>query len=76
MRRGMVGLCAAVGTAMSVFAGQVHGYLEPLAVGGAGVVAGLAACYAIPPPKKSPIMSCIETACLSKKTLGRSPLRH
>lgn len=54
MPRSMVGLLAAVGTTMSIFAGLVHGHLEPLVVAGAGISSALAAYLALPSPKKNP----------------------
>lgn len=52
MSRGMVGLLAAVGVAVSALVGFVHGGLLPVAIVGAGVATGLAAYMALPPSKK------------------------
>jgi hypothetical protein len=51
MSRSTVGLLVAVGTAMSVLAGLIHGYLESLPMAGASVASGLAAYLALPSKK-------------------------
>ena len=52
MSRWVVGLLAAVGTAMSVLAGLIHGHLEPVVTALAGISSGLAASLALPAKKK------------------------
>jgi hypothetical protein len=52
MARSVVGLLAAVGATLSVLAGMIHGHLEPFALAGAAISAGLAASMALPPSKK------------------------
>jgi O-antigen/teichoic acid export membrane protein len=51
--RSVVGLLAAVGTAMSLLAALAHGDLFWAAVAGAAVAWGLAAYLALPPTKKN-----------------------
>lgn len=53
MPRSMVGLLAAVGTAMSSLAAFAHGNLVWLAIADAAVATGLAACLALPVIKKT-----------------------
>lgn len=53
MSRGMVGLLAAVGAAMSLLASVVHGGLFWVAVTDAAAATGLAAYLALPSTKKS-----------------------
>jgi hypothetical protein len=53
MPRTMVGLLAAVVTAMSAFVGLVHGQLVWVIIGDAAAAAGLAAYCAAPLQKKS-----------------------
>jgi hypothetical protein len=55
MPRSMVGLLAAVGTAMSSLAAFAHGKLVWLAIADAAVATGLAACLALPVIKTSDI---------------------
>lgn len=52
MPRSMVGLLAAVGTAMSVLVGFVHGGLVWVIIADAAAATGLAAFLALPPNKK------------------------
>jgi hypothetical protein len=51
MSRSVVGLLAAVGTAMSAFVGLIHGSLILLAIICAAAAMGLAACFALPSKK-------------------------
>jgi hypothetical protein len=51
MLRRMVGLLAAVGTAMSALVGFIHGGLILLVIICAAVAMGLAACLALPSKK-------------------------
>jgi hypothetical protein len=51
MSRSMVGLRAAVGTAMSAFVGLVHGDLVPAMIAGAGAACGLAVYLSLPSKK-------------------------
>ena len=53
MPRRMVGLLAAVGSAMSALVALSHGDLIPLMVAGACAATGLAAYLAAPPSKKN-----------------------
>jgi hypothetical protein len=53
MSRTMVGLLAAVGTAVAVLAGLVHGHLVLLAAADAGIASGLAAYLALPAKKNA-----------------------
>jgi hypothetical protein len=55
MPRSMVGLLAAVGTAMSALAGLVHGDFALLIIAYAAAAAGLAAYLALPGNKKNPV---------------------
>jgi hypothetical protein len=57
MSRIMVGLLAAVGTAMSVLAGLAHGDFVWVIIGDAAVATGLAAYLALPSKKRSPRMA-------------------
>lgn len=52
MPRGMVGLLAAVGAAMSALAGLAHGDLVWVIIGNAASATGLAAYLALLPQKK------------------------
>jgi len=69
MPRSMVGLLAAVGTAMSALAALAHNdvVLALIAVS-AGAATGLAASLALPSPKKSPNLppGTAETSCRSR----------
>jgi len=65
MPRSMVGLLAAVGSAMSALVGLSHGELIPVMVAGACAATGLAAYLAAPSSKKSwlvPILANIGTS--------------
>jgi hypothetical protein len=53
MSRSMVGLLAAVGTAMSALVGLIHGDLIPVLIAAASSATGLAACLALAPNKKN-----------------------
>jgi hypothetical protein len=53
MPRSMVGLLAAVATAMSALVASAHGYLVWVTLVDAAVVSGLAASLAVAPIKKS-----------------------
>jgi hypothetical protein len=53
MPRTMVGLLAAVGTAMSALVGLAHGDLVWLIIADAAAATGLAACLALPANKKN-----------------------
>jgi hypothetical protein len=55
MPRTMVGLLAAVGTAMSALVGLAHGDLVWLILFDAAAATGLAACFALPGNKKKPV---------------------
>ena len=60
MPRSMVGLLAAVGTAMSALAGLVHSGLLWMMIAFAATAMGLAACFALPGRKKA--ASCMQGA--------------
>jgi hypothetical protein len=51
MSRSVVGLLAAVGTAMSAFVGLAHGDLVWVILVNAAAATGAAACLALPPKK-------------------------
>lgn len=53
MSRGLVGLLAAAGAAMSALVGLVHADMVPVMIASAGAAAGLAAYLTLPPQKKS-----------------------
>ena len=52
MDRRLVGLLAGVGAAASALMGLAHGDLVPMIAANAGLATGLAACLALPTPKK------------------------
>lgn len=55
MPRSMVGLLAAVGATMSAIIGLIHGDLVWGMIFCYASATGLAACWAMPPSKKTPI---------------------
>jgi len=68
MPRTMVGLLAAVATAMSALVGLVHGQLVWVIIGDAAVAAGLAAYCAAPLQKKSAQFTMVPSRTITEST--------
>lgn len=66
MPRAMVGLLAAVGTAMSALVAFVHGDLAWVTIGNAAAAAGLASYLALPINKKNLYRECLKVGSQGK----------
>jgi hypothetical protein len=76
MPRSMVGLLAAVGTAMSVLAASAHGDLVWLMIADASAATGLAAYMALLPTKKYLLAVMIRLHCVTEHCNARSSPRR